>query len=358
MSFKEGRIGSAQIVSENIRLHTDSSDHRRLETDVGGWRLNRHGSFGPAYLRLSITDQCNLRCSYCRPVSAAGQSSLPQLADDSELLDLVRLVSEETGIHKLRLSGGEPLLCPGLPKLIEQIRSMLPELTLGVTTNGTLLAEAASELRSAGLNSVNVSLDSLDPDRFYEVAGSRGLEATLQGIRVAVEAGFSSVKINAVLIRRVNGDQLHDLVRFAAETGCEIRFIELMPYGHGAELFESDYLAAEEALGFLKHKFQYLGPVEPTGTSSRHRFFVDGSVTVVGMITPVSEPFCSRCDRLRVNRVGRLYVCLRQPRGVDLLTPLRSGDEPIVRRRIREAISSKRDPGVHWPDRRMVTIGG
>ncbi len=325
--------------------------------------MSLHGGHsGPTYLRLSVTDRCNLRCGYCRPVSRSPesqpQSKPQQSADEAELLDLVRLVHEETGIHKLRLSGGEPLLYPCLSGVVEQLRSLLPEATLGVTTNGTLLAKDAAPLRAAGLDSVNVSLDSIEPDRFRDVTGGGDLESTVRGIHAAVAAGFSGVRINAVLIRRVNGGRLPRLVRFAVQSGCEIRFIELMPYGHGAELFRSDHLSADEALDSLRREFPYLGPVEPTGTAERYRFLVDGRVATVGMITPVSRPFCSRCDRLRLDRSGHLYVCLRQSHGVDLLAPLRAGDEPAVRQRVRHALRGKRDPGVHWPDRHMVTIGG
>ena len=316
------------------------------------------GLRGHTYLRLSVTDRCNLRCSYCRPASGPPESAPLQSADNAELVDLVRLVHEETGIHKLRLSGGEPLLYPCLTDVIEQLRSLLPEATLAVTTNGVLLAKSAAVLRSAGLDSVNISLDSLDPDRFRHLTGGGNLESTVQGIRTAAAAGFSALKINAVLIRRVNGDQLPELVRFAAELGAEIRFIELMPYGHGAELFRSDYLAADEALDSLERAFQYLGAAQPTGTAERHRFLVDGRGVTVGLITPVSRPFCSHCDRLRLNRSGRLYVCRRQSHGVDLLDPLRAGDERTVRQRIRDAISGKQDPGAHWPARHMVMIGG
>ncbi len=318
----------------------------------------RDGLRGRTYLRLSVTDRCNLRCRYCRPAADPPQREPSPSADDAELLDLVRLVHDETGIYKLRLSGGEPLLDPRLAELIEQLRSLLPAAKLAVTTNGTLLAENAADLHAAGLDSVNVSLDTLDPDRFRRLTRGGDLAATVGGIHAAAAAGFSKVKINAVLIRRVNGRELPDLVRRAAELGCEIRFIELMPYGQGAALFRSDYLAADEALDSLRRAFRYLGAAPPTGTAARYRFDVDGRAVTVGMITPVSRPFCSRCDRLRLGRDGRLHVCLRQPSGVDLLGPLRAGDDCTVRRRIAEAVDGKQDPGTHWPARHMVTIGG
>jgi GTP 3',8-cyclase len=279
-------------------------------------------------------------------------------ADDAELFELVRLVHEETGIYKLRLSGGEPLLHPRVADVTARLRSLLPNARLALTTNGRLLAAAVEPLAKAGLNAINISLDSLDPDRFRDVTGGGDLEATLGGIHAAVAAGFSGVKINTVLIRRINGDQLPDLIRYAVELDCEIRFIELMPFGHGAALSRSDFLPADEALESLKQAFRYMGMAPSSGTATRHQFLVDGRPAVVGMITPVSHPFCSRCDRLRLSRTGRLYACLREPSGVELLPALRAGDEQNVRQRVRDSLRDKHDPGQHWPERHMVTIGG
>jgi cyclic pyranopterin phosphate synthase len=273
-------------------------------------------------------------------------------------VDLVRLIHIEAGIHKLRLSGGEPLLYPHVADLTARLRLLLPKATLGITTNGTLLAHKAAALRAAGLDSVNVSLDSLDSDRFREVTAGGSLGSTLHGIQATAEAGFSAIKLNTVLIRRTNGDQLPDLVRYAARLACEIRFIELMPFGHGAALFRSDFLAAQEAFESLKRAFRYLSTAPSTSTAGRHRFLVDGRVVVVGLITPVSQPFCSRCDRLRLSRAGRLYACLRQSSWVDLLTPLRADDEWTVRQRIRDSLCGKQEPGRQWPVEHMVTIGG
>ena len=313
---------------------------------------------GYTYLRLSITDRCDLRCRYCRPESGESELEPSPSADDAELLELVRLIHEGTGIYKLRLSGGEPLLHPRVASVTGALRSLLPDAQLALTTNGRLLPGAVEPLAKAGLNAVNISLDSLDPDRFRDVTGGGNLEATLEGIRAAVAGGFSCIKLNTVLIRRINGDRLPDLVHYAAELGCEIRFIELMPFGHGAALSRSDYFSADEALDSLKQPFEYLGTAPSTGTAARYRFLVDDHSTIVGMITPVSHPFCSRCDRLRLSRTGRLYACLREPSGVELLPLLRTGNEQTVRQRIRDSLRDKHDPGQHWPERHMVTIGG
>lgn len=313
---------------------------------------------GRTYLRLSITERCSFRCRYCRPPDASTEGGRTRRASDAELLELVRLVHEETGVRKLRLTGGEPLLYPRAAELTASFRALLPDATLAATTNGALLGETARAIRAAGLDCVNVSLDSLDADRFREVTCGGSLDATLLGIRAAVKAGFAAVKINTVLIQKTNGDQLPRLVRFAAKTGCEIRFIELMPLGPGAALYRSDFLAADDALATLRQALQYVSSEPSTGTATRHRFLADGRPVVVGLIAPVSEPFCSRCDRLRLDRAGRLYACLRQSSSVDLLAPLRADDERTVRLRIRESLCGKGEPAAGWPMRQMVTIGG
>jgi GTP 3',8-cyclase len=316
--------------------------------------LNRRA----VYLRLSITGRCNLRCRYCRPSSAGQDIERFPSATDGELLELVRIVHEAVSIHKIRLTGGEPLLHPRLAVLVAKLRKQLPDTAICATTNGTFLAKQAKELRAAGLDSLNVSLDTLNPQLFKELTGVGSLEATIAGISAARAAGFRGVKINAVLIRGINGHNLADLVRFASRIDSEIRFIELMPYGHGAALFLTDYFAADEALASLKQEFSYIGPATRSGTAARHQFFIDGRVITVGFITPVSHPFCADCDRLRLNRGGRLFACLRQQRYVDLLTPLRAGNLATVSESIKASLSGKHDPGSYWPEQHMVSIGG
>jgi cyclic pyranopterin phosphate synthase len=308
------------------------------------------------YLRLSITDACNLRCRYCRPATGGAPPQGPAASDD-ELVELVRTVDAEVGLSKLRFTGGEPLMYAGLLPLVRRLRAALPNVRLALTTNGTLLAGLADELRAAGITAINVSLDSVAADRFRQWTGG-AVEDALQGIAATVAAGFEQLKINTVLIRRCNGDALPELVRFAATHGGEIRFIELMPCGQGAALFESDFMPADEALGAILDAFAYLGPEPATGTAQRHRFLVGDHEVVVGMITPVSHPFCSRCDRLRLDRRGRLTACLRCEGHVGLLPALRDGGAEAVRGLVRETLGAKRLPGDHWPRRAMVAIGG
>lgn len=314
---------------------------------------------GPGYyLRLSVTDRCNLRCAYCRPLQPPRPTEGDPAASDDELLELVGRIAQVGPVTKLRLTGGEPLVRAGVVDLVKQLRMRLPSSELALTTNGTLLAPLAESLHRAGIAALNISLDTLDPAAFTALTRGGRLEATLAGIEAARAAGFKRLKVNCVLIRRVNGDSLADMVRWGAERGCAVRFIELMPCGPGAELFESDYLSASEAIERLAGRLSYLGPCEQDGTARLHRFAVDGDVVHVGMITPVSHPFCAGCRRLRLDCRGRLVACLRRSGYEDLLGPLRRGDDQLLTARVIRCVTGKTHPGQHWPKRQMVLIGG
>jgi GTP 3',8-cyclase len=312
----------------------------------------------PVYLRLSVTDRCNLRCKYCRPALNGSHFSHTTLADDTELLDLVDLLHGEFPIYKVRITGGEPLLRPGLPDLIGRLRERLPQAELAMTTNAVLLKQHAAAVRAAGVEFLNTSLDTLDSEACRELTRGGKVETIVEGIRAAHAAGFPLIRINAVLMRSYNGSSLPSLVRFAAELNCEIRFIELMPFGEGAAMFETEYVSADEALESLTAEFPYLGPTEGSTTARRHRLMVDGREQTVGFITNISHPFCDGCDRTRIDSRGRLYACLRTRDGVDLLTPFRVGRLDVVRNLIRQEVPNKTIPLGVWPNHNMVTIGG
>ncbi|MFZ5830212.1 MAG: GTP 3',8-cyclase MoaA [Planctomycetota bacterium] len=317
--------------------------------------IDQHGSI---YLRLSITDHCNLRCRYCRPAGDNRREAARLRADTRELLHLVQAIDRAAPIGKLRLTGGEPLVHSQLVPLVALLRRVLPHATLAITTNGALLKPAAEPLRSAGLDAINVSLDSLDAAVFRNLTGG-DVKRTIAGLRAARRAGFTGIKLNAVLIRGVNGAALPEMVRFAVAEGCQPRFIELMPYGPGAKLFATDFVSADEALALLKDSLCCLGERDRSGTAVQHVFEVDGRPCPVGFITPVSHPFCGDCNRWRLGSDGRLRTCLRQTDGVDLLTPLRAGDMRELERRIDAALRSKQLPAVgQWPLVEMVGIGG
>jgi cyclic pyranopterin phosphate synthase len=309
-------------------------------------------------LRLSVTDRCNLRCRYCRPEHDQAGRPTAFTASDDELLEIIRRIRAEYPIHKLRVTGGEPLLRRDLPQLVARLRGELPQVEMALTTNGLLLAPIAVDLRRAGMDSINISIDTMDADGFREVTRGGNIKTVLAGLDAAHAAGIRKIRLNAVLMRSINGSRLDELVRLAAQYDSEIRFIELMPYGEGASIYDEEYLSGDEALESLQAAFPYLGPAADSATAARYRFVVEGRERIVGFITTVSHPFCERCDRLRLDCHGRIYACMRTPVGVDLLTPLRAGRADVVRQRIRQETPNKTIPLGVWPDHSLVTIGG
>lgn len=309
------------------------------------------------YLRLSVTDRCNFFCRYCRPPSPEQQQRQAQLPDE-EILALVERIHSVAPLRKIRLTGGDPLMRPRLPGLVASLRAQLPEAELCLTTNGARLAKTARALRAAGLDRLNVSLDSLSPARFAAITGVDRLDRVLAGITAARTAGFEGLKLNAVLLRSGNARELPDMVRFAASQQAELRLIELMPMGVARRIYADEFVPADEALATLKQSFPYVGSAPGSDTSRRHRFELNGRDITVGLITPISEPFCKQCDRLRLDSRGRLLSCLRRQSGADLLTLLRQGRTDELDERISALLRSKGLPESHWPRRQMALIGG
>ena len=309
------------------------------------------------YVRVSLTAHCDLACPYCRPgerpcVVAGAPVSAP------ELEQLLLRIHAASGVRKVRLTGGEPLLRSDVVDVAARLRRALPEAELALTTNGVRLAGLAAPLRAAGLDRINVSLDTLSRRRFAELTGRDALLAVLAGIRAARAAGFTPLRLNAVLLRSGSGRELTALVRFAAREGAEIRFIELMPLGPGARLFETEFLSGDEARERIAARLPYVGPLAGSDTAVRHAFRVGESEVRVGFISPLTHPFCGACDRLRLDSRGHLLGCLRDQGGVDLITPLRAGDPAEVDRRIATIARLKGRPEGLWPGRAMAQIGG
>jgi len=301
------------------------------------------------YLRLSVTDHCNLRCRYCRPEVLRAQAPL----SDQALVQIVEAIDASRPVGKIRITGGEPLLRPRLPALIRTLADRLPRAELVLTTNGVLLAPLARALRRAGLRTVNVSLDAVAPPRFAALTGGR-LEPVLRGIDAAVAAGLAPVKLNAVLMRSVNGDHLQDIVELAVRKGCQLRFIELMPIGVAARIHEREFLSSDEALSRLSARFPRQEVLEQRGTARLHRLSAaSGDEAIVGFITAVSHPFCNECNRLRLDATGRLIACLRQDPCANLAGLDRAGIEREVTRALEARLAS-----TTWSDRSMVAIGG
>lgn len=296
---------------------------------------------GIDYLRLSVTDRCNLRCVYCLPVQGAAGSASEELLSDGEIARLVG-VAASLGIDKIRVTGGEPLVRPGIVDLIGTL-AVTPGLAdISLSTNGALLAKMAEDLRRAGLTRVNVSLDTLRPERFPAIARRRGLEDVLRGIRTALDVGFSPVKINVVAMNGVNADEIFDFVSLTRRLPVHVRFIELMPIGDTGFFNSRRWLPLSEIQARC-------GPLEPLSPSARPvgfgpaaYFKSPGAMGSVGFISALSRNFCGRCNRLRLTSKGRLLSCLASEAGLDLRGPLRSGaDDAEIAALLRRAVAMK-----------------
>jgi len=263
------------------------------------------------YLRLSVTDACNFRCQYCRPV-------LEEHANEAEFLSfegIERLVGwcYDRGSRKVRLTGGEPLLRRDFPELVRRIHSRFPGLDLSLSTNGLRLPKIARELKESGLSRINISLDTLNREKFKELTGVDGLSTVLKAIEISQEVGFDPVKLNVVLLRGSNEGELGDLVRFALERDLYIRFIEYMPHCK-TETNQFEVFSSREALEILSKEFQ-LSPLEdrkkPIGSGPAKYWRVKGYDLPVGLISSVTEDICANCHRLRVTARGELVRCIQ-----------------------------------------------
>ncbi len=316
-------------------------------------------------LRVSLTDKCNLRCSYCMPPEGLEWLPGPELLTDDELVRLVA-VAVSQGVDEVRFTGGEPLLRRGFVSIVEQVGALLPRPRMSVTTNGIGLARVAPALAAAGLDRVNVSLDTLDKDRFVTIARRDRLADVLAGLAAAVDAGLTPVKVNTVLLRGVNDDEAGSLLRWALGEGYHLRFIEQMPLDaqHGWD--RSTMVTAEEILAMLRTEFD-LAPVASTerGSAPAEEWIVDGGVGRVGVIASVTRPFCGACDRVRLTADGQLRNCLFAREESDLRAALRSGaSDDDLAARMRAALMAKlpghgiNDAGFLQPTRPMSAIGG
>ncbi|WP_101832589.1 GTP 3',8-cyclase MoaA [Frankia canadensis] len=315
-------------------------------------------------LRVSLTDRCNLRCSYCMPPEGLPWLPSERLLTDDEVVRLVGIAVRALGVTEVRLTGGEPTLRPGLAALVARLAALRPRPALSLTTNGLSLARLAAPLRAAGLDRVNVSLDTTDPERFARLTHRDRLGDVLAGLRAAAASGLVPVKVNAVLLRDVNDDEAPRLLRWALGEGYELRFIEQMPLDaqHGWQ--RSSMVSAPEILAALRAEFA-LRAVPGRGSAPAELFEVDGGPGRVGVIGSVSAPFCAACDRVRLTADGQVRTCLFAREESDLRAALRAGagDERIAEL-WRTAMWGKRaghgidDPAFRQPRRPMSAIGG
>ena len=323
------------------------------------------------YLRISLTDRCNFRCIYCMPEEGVCALSHNDILSFEEIVRIVR-VAADMGIKHLRLTGGEPLVRKGVVDLIAELNAIPGIESIALTTNGTLLPRMAEDLKKAGLDRVNISLDTLDEEQFHYITRRGHLQDTLDGIEAAVEAGFDPVKVNSVVVRSLNQD-VFEFAKMSMDKPLHVRFIEFMPIGEDDELNEtgwgkddvipSDELleiinkrAIEEGLGELKPAMKHT----PEGWGPARYYEFDGAVGTVGFISPLSHHFCSQCNRLRLTADGLIRPCLFSDVEYDVRTPARAGDEEEIRRTLMLALGAK--PDDHHDkvgtERGMSQIGG
>lgn len=274
-------------------------------------------------LRVSVTDRCNLRCGYCMPEEEYVWLPREQILHFEEISRLVD-VFIELGVDKVRLTGGEPLLRRDLPALIRLLAARPALRDLAMTTNGVLLAEQAAALRAAGLHRVTVSLDTLRPERFLALTRRNTHAQVLEGIAVVPRVGFTGTKLDTVVIRGTNDDELADLIEFGRRVPAEVRFIEYMDVGGATRWSPEQVVSRKEMLEILEQRYGRIEPVIEDSTAPADRFRLpDG--TVFGIISSTTAPFCADCDRSRLTADGLWYLCLYAMRGIDLRGPLRGG---------------------------------
>jgi cyclic pyranopterin phosphate synthase len=338
-----------------MEYHNSFSDDQSAMRDTFGRRLH--------YLRVSLTDACNLRCVYCMPEDITFRPAATLLQDD-EILTLVK-VAASLGVDKVRLTGGEPTIRRGMVELVRAISAIPGIQRIAMTTNGIRLGELAGPLADAGLCQINVSIDSLQPDRFHAITRRGDLDDVWRGIDAAQAAGMDPIKLNCVVTRGFNDDEVSDLAKLTLINPWEIRFIELMPLGSVATFQQDQVVPSAETRQRIETELGTL-TLEPghNGHDPAKHYRLAGARGRLGFISSVTEPFCSGCNRLRLTADGRLRLCLLRDDEADLMTPLRAGaDFATLRRMMAEA--AYRKPWGHRLEehdiaksREMSQIGG
>jgi cyclic pyranopterin phosphate synthase len=323
------------------------------------------------YLRVSLTDRCNLRCVYCMPEAGIKFVPRQEILTLEEIARVVRIAAG-MGLRRVRLTGGEPLVRNGITQLVRWIAETPGIEDISLTTNGMVLASYAEELARAGLKRVNVSLDTIRPDRFRQITRQGDLAAVHEGIAAARAAGLSPIKINVVVMREVNDDEVADIARTTLEEDWEVRFIELMPFMDEQETCIKDtslvlgFVPTQEVQGQIEAA---LGPLEPAATKAgggpARYYRLPGAKGLIGFISPLTEhQFCASCNRMRLTAEGQIRPCLLTDHEVDLKETLRSGgSDDDLRARILLALETKPDAHHLWDGnrpkwRKMIQIGG
>ena len=329
-----------------------------------GALLDRYGRTATD-LRVSLTDRCNLRCSYCMP--AEGLDWLPgdDVLTNDEIVRLIDIAVTHLGVREVRFTGGEPLVRRGLVDIVARTAALSPRPETSVTTNALGLARTAQALADAGLDRVNVSLDTVRPETFLEITRRDRLHDVIEGLEAAAAAGLGPVKVNAVLLRGVNDRQAPELLRWCIERGYQLRFIEQMPLDAQHGWRRDTMITADEIFESLQGQFVLEPAEEPRGSAPAELFTVDGGPATVGVIASVTRPFCGDCDRVRLTADGQVRNCLFAREESDLRGALRrgAGDEEIADRWRAAMLTKLPGHGIDdieflQPSRSMSAIGG
>ena len=317
------------------------------------------------YLRVSVTDRCNYRCTYCMPEDGVDHVQRADILSFEEICALVACFTQ-LGVSRVRLTGGEPTVRRDLVDLVRMLRAIPGLRDIALSTNGHLLPELAGPLREAGVDRLNVSVDTLDPERFAAITRRGELRRVLDGIEAARAAGFARIKINTVAVKGFNDGEIGALVDYAWSRGMIPRFIEQMPMAGGQLYVPGQLLSAAEirALVERSHRGKLLPDGDARGAGPARYWRLDGTGHVVGIISAMTEHFCDTCNRVRLSASGALHTCLAYDDAVDLRAVLRAGGPDAVVTAIRQAVQGKRDGhvfqlvGIGGPRKAMVQIGG
>ncbi|WML37034.1 GTP 3',8-cyclase MoaA [Clostridium sp. OS1-26] len=286
------------------------------------------------YLRVSLTDRCNLRCIYCMPEEGVYKKSHEEILRFEEILKIVNAAAL-LDVKKIRYTGGEPLILKGIEELIEKTSKISGVKDIAITTNGILLEDLADKLKASGLNRVNISLDTLKEDKFKEITRGGDINKVLRAIQKCINIGLTPVKINTVLIKGINDDEISDFINLTRELPVEIRFIELMPIGQGEKLYEKGFMSSDEVIA----RFSELKPLETNKNSTASLYEMKNSKGKVGFISPLSCKFCASCNRIRLTSTGTIKPCLHSANELNIKDYL--NNEVLLTSSLKDAIYNK-----------------
>lgn len=365
--FPSGIINGQDLIRGNLnksQINTCAqlSEDPQKDSTVSDMLVDSFGRLH-TYLRISLTERCNLRCQYCMPADGVELTPKPSLLSQNEIIRVARLFVA-SGVDKIRLTGGEPTIRKDIEDICLQLSNLKGLKTLAITTNGITLGRKLPRLKECGLNALNISLDTLVPAKFEFMTRRKGHERVLESINAAVDLGYNPVKVNCVIMRGFNDDEICDFVELTREKPINVRFIEFMPFD-GNVWNVKKMVPYSEMLDKVVQQFKNVSRLQDHPTDTAKNFRIDGFVGTVSFITSMTEHFCAGCNRLRLLADGNLKVCLFGPSEVSLRDPIRSGvDDPGLREIIGAAVKRKKAAHAGMFDiaktanRPMIHIGG